>query len=99
MVLILIGIGCILIVFFTAVAVEVIWKVNTFAIVGAAIGGILAHTTGGVIRNYQVDGPVRQMQAQAAYGVPPPSVQQQQGIPPLSPPMSPPPNVPPPPPS
>jgi len=87
-VLILIGIGTILLIALAAIIAKVVWGVDSFAIVGAAIGGVTAHTTGGVYRNVQVDGPIRQMQAQASYGVPPPQVQQQQAgtyIPPAPP--------------
>ena len=70
MILVAVGISAVVIVVALGIAVKVIWHQDVFAIVGAGIGGITAHTTGGVIRNIQTDTPLRIGEQQAVISPP-----------------------------
>lgn len=61
--LLFLAFGLIVLLVILAVAVEVLFDVEVFSVIAAAIGAITALAGGGTARNAIVDGPVRQQYA------------------------------------
>lgn len=67
-----VGLGLIVALFLISAAVQAIWKINIFELYAAALTAISSHTIGAIYRNVKTDTPIRIMQAQQQFGVPPP---------------------------